>query len=209
MALAYYLENMISTDLQAIFELMSRFPALWWVCGGWALDLYLNRITRPHKDIDITILRPAQVHLHDYLTGWTLDVAANGTLEPWQPDNYIELPRHIIWCQNLDHKPDFLEILLNEGDEQYFYFRRNQAIRRERAKAFSQSTHGLPFLAPEIVLLYKSKTPDDDDTMLDFTNTLPHLNHEQRDWLCGALRQQYDLHPWLDKMETITDDLHP
>jgi hypothetical protein len=29
----------------------------WWVAGGWALDLFLGRQTRPHKDLDVGILR--------------------------------------------------------------------------------------------------------------------------------------------------------
>jgi hypothetical protein len=27
----------------------------YWVFGGWAVDLYAGRVTRPHSDIDVAI----------------------------------------------------------------------------------------------------------------------------------------------------------
>ncbi len=27
----------------------------WYVCGGWALDLFLGRVTRAHKDVDVAV----------------------------------------------------------------------------------------------------------------------------------------------------------
>ncbi len=41
-------------EIQCIFDQMSLH---WWIAGGWALDLHLNRITREHDDIDVVILR--------------------------------------------------------------------------------------------------------------------------------------------------------
>ena len=193
---------MISTELQAILDLMSDFPAPWWVCGGWSLDLYRNHRTRPHKDVDITIWRSDQTLLHDFLADWTLQVAHDGKLEPWKPGTIIELPLHIIWCTNPNFEPAFLEILLNEVDDCYFYFRRNQNIKLEREKAFTTTENGVPILAPEITLLYKSKTPDENDTIADFTNTLPYLDREQAEWLRRALQLQYDEHPWLRTIES-------
>jgi uncharacterized protein (DUF952 family) len=34
-------------------EAMAGFAHLWWVAGGWALDLFLGRKTRPHADLEI------------------------------------------------------------------------------------------------------------------------------------------------------------
>src|SRR6266850_3822482 len=52
--------------------------------------------------------------LQAYLAGrgWHLQIAHQGTLTDWQPGEYVELPRHGIWCQNPAAEPDFLEILL-------------------------------------------------------------------------------------------------
>jgi hypothetical protein len=37
--------------------LLSVLRAPWWVAGGWALDLYLGKVTRVHKDLDVGIFR--------------------------------------------------------------------------------------------------------------------------------------------------------
>jgi hypothetical protein len=38
-------------------EVMSSYPGYWGVAGGWALDLFLNRKTREHGDLEIVALR--------------------------------------------------------------------------------------------------------------------------------------------------------
>ena len=38
---------------------MDGFPAPWFVSGGWAIDLFLGRVTRDHSDIEIGIYRRA------------------------------------------------------------------------------------------------------------------------------------------------------
>jgi len=37
-------------------SVMIGFPSRWWIAGGWVLDLFLSRKTRPHADLKISIL---------------------------------------------------------------------------------------------------------------------------------------------------------
>jgi hypothetical protein len=55
----------------------------------------------------------------------------------------------------------------------------------------------IPYLAPEIQLLYKAKgrRPKDE---ADFMHTLPALDRERRQWLRNALTMAHPRHPWLD-----------
>ena len=41
--------------------------AQWGVAGGWAIDLFLNKETRPHKDIEVAILRRDQLVIKEEL----------------------------------------------------------------------------------------------------------------------------------------------
>jgi hypothetical protein len=51
--------------------------------GGWALDLFLDRETRRHDDLDVALLRRDQGAPHDHLRGWDLRYAtAEHALEP-------------------------------------------------------------------------------------------------------------------------------
>jgi hypothetical protein len=38
-------------------QLLASVKSRWWVAGGWALDLFVGSRSRPHKDLDIGILR--------------------------------------------------------------------------------------------------------------------------------------------------------
>jgi hypothetical protein len=54
---------------------MRGFEPDWFVAGGWAIDLFLEKTTRPHEDIEIAIFRKNQLALQDYLDGWLLKKA--------------------------------------------------------------------------------------------------------------------------------------
>lgn len=43
-----------------------------WFFGGWAVDLWVGRLTRPHDDIDLLVWRNDEARVHDALEagGW-------------------------------------------------------------------------------------------------------------------------------------------
>jgi hypothetical protein len=188
------------TEIQKVGPLLSDLSCQWFVCGGWAIDLFLNRVTRSHKDIDIAISRNDQFKLRDYLLqrGWNLEIAINGQLIPWADSEWLALPVHTIWCKNDKYNPNFIEILLNEIDDNQFRFRRDQSITLKRERMSFKSTIELPVLSPEIVLLYKSNSHEEHDT--DFQNTIGSLGGESRVWLKDALNKLFVQHPWADRL---------
>jgi hypothetical protein len=76
-------------------------------------------------------------------------------------------------------EPDFLEPLLDEIDDRFYRFRRDQAVTLGLNEAFIRASSGLPILAPEIALLYTSKDLDA-KSWADFHAALPALDAEQR-----------------------------
>lgn len=189
-------------DVTSVAQVMQDFPHLWFVSGGWAIDLYVERLTRPHKDVDLAIWRRDQRALHTYLTGsgWKLEKACEGLLEPWMEDEFVELPVHTIWCKNANAQPDFFEVLFNEADSRQFFFRRNIAITQPVREAIIQLASGLRILAPEIVLLYKANNHLLEGNRSDFEIVLPFLNSERRTWLREALDEVYPGHSWFSRL---------
>jgi hypothetical protein len=124
-------------------------------------------------------------------------------MSDWPDGQYLELPRHGIWCRNPAALPDFLEVLLNEIDDQTFRFRRDQAVTRALDDAFVWAPDGLPILAPEIVLLYKSSSLEPDNWS-DFRSVLPALSTSRRAWLQASLARHDPGHPWLRELDTPT-----
>lgn len=183
---------------EEIAQLLSGFARPWWICGGWALDLFLGRETRCHDDLDVALLRHDQLALFHHLRGWGLYYATPAhTLEPWD-GRRLELPIHGIWARR-SAEPDAswtCEFLLNEERDGEWVFRRDEAVRRS-LEEISDERNGVPFLRPEIVLLYKSseRSPKNDT---DFAAVRPRLSREASLWLRAALERCDDRHPWID-----------
>ena len=187
--------------IESIATLLIPLPIKWGFCGGWAIDLFLNHITRLHKDVDIAILRTDQRLIFDFLhqRGWTLEQAVDGKLIPIQEGEILTPPVHTIWCRNAGTHPGFLEVLLNESEGDQFLFRRDHSIRCPLNQAFVTSPSGFPILAPEITLLYKSKALSPIGHS-DFQAVLPLLDAPRRQWLAQALRKLSPGHEWLNNM---------
>jgi hypothetical protein len=183
-------------EVRRVGALLGDLRCEWYVCGGWALDLFLGRVTRAHKDVDIAVARRDQLDVQGYLRrrGWRLEQAAHGRLSPWEEGEELRTPLHGVWCSNGAHAPDFFELLLNEIDDETFRFRRDPAVTLPRARMSFRSPTGTPVLAPEIVLLYKSNSPDEHGG--DFQNAAPALSAGARAWLKAALAKVRPGHPW-------------
>ena len=73
--------------------------------------------------------------------------------------------------------------LLKAGD---FEYARTREIKRELNKAILFSD-GVPYLSPEMCLLYKSTDTEREGYQQDFELACKAMNSEQREWLKNAL----------------------
>jgi len=191
-----------------VAALLADFQRPWFVAAGWAVDLYLGRVTRQHKDLEIAILRRDQHALRRYLKDWEFKKVkrvsgGEGRLEPWPEGESLELPTHEIHAHRVGGGLTRLEILLNECSGQDWIFRRNPEITRPVSLIGLRSQIGVPFFAPEIVLLYKAKNPKADDEA-DFNKVAPLLDEEPRAWLQSAIETCHPGHPWLRHLQALT-----
>ena len=178
---------------------MAGFSRPWFLAGGWAIDLWLGRVTRHHEDAEIAIFREDQAEIRRHLAGWTFDKVAD-TPEghralSWREEERLELPIHEIHARGVAGDLRDLEILLNESDRDVWRFRRDQRVTLPISEA-GLFMAGIPILAPEIVLLFKAKTPRPRDEP-DFRNALARLTPAGRTWLRGALEMAHPGHPWI------------
>jgi hypothetical protein len=75
--------------------------------------------------------------------------------------------------------------------------RRDPSIRRPIADAIDRDSRGIPYLAPEIVLLFKAKHAAREKDAADFARAVPMLEVQRRRWLAGALRIVHPGHDWI------------
>lgn len=183
-------------EIRAVAAVLRDLGAPWAVAGGWALDLALGRVTRAHGDVDVAVFRDDQGALRAALPGWRFQVAAGGVLTPWEPGVWLELPAHEVHVRPPAGAPGpALELLLNEREGADWVYRRDPAVRLPLARAIREVPGGVRVLAPEVVLLYKSKAPRPAD-QADFLAARPLLDAEGRAWLRDALLRARPDHLW-------------
>ncbi|MGM0867371.1 MAG: nucleotidyltransferase domain-containing protein [Bacillota bacterium] len=111
---------------ESITSLMGGFNKTWFVAGGWAIDLFIGKETREHKDIEIAVFRKDQLYLKHFLKDWEFQKVIKGEFHPWK-DEFLELPVHEIHGAN-KLNGDKIEVLLNETQESDWKFRRDFRI---------------------------------------------------------------------------------
>jgi len=172
----------------------------WWIAGGWAIDLWLGRRTRDHADLDIATLRRSQRAFWERLGDWDLHLGtAPDVVEPWSARGDVPPPLHAVWCRPSPTNEWAFEVLLNDSDETHWLFRRNHAVRMPLTDIARMSDDGVPYLVPEIVLLYKAKNVREHDAV-DFEVALPSLDAPQRAWLRDSIETVHPGHPWLERL---------
>ncbi len=185
--------------VRQVTAILRDFPRPWFVAGGWALDLFLGRETRTHDDIEVAIFRRDQEAIWRHLSDWVMEKIALGggdaKRQPWRGE-WLAPPIHEIHATAKGGEFRELEILLGEAWADTWRFRRNLAVTRPVADIGLRTPESVPFLAPEIVLLYKAKNPRPNDEQ-DFRTALPALPAERRQWLRASLAVVHPGHPWI------------
>jgi hypothetical protein len=179
--------------LEAAVALFAGAPFRWWISGGVALELHVGRSWRPHDDTDAGICRQDVSDLHDVLDGWDVHVAAAGTLRPWRGEP-LDAERHEnnLWCRRSVGAPWEIDMTIGEGDADRWVYRRDPTVHLAWDEAVLADPHGVPYLAPEIQLLFKAKgLRAKDDT--DAREVVPILGVARRDRLRTWLPRD---HPW-------------
>jgi len=171
--------------------IMNKYGYPWFIAGGWAIDLFLNRETREHEDIEIGIYRKNQMQLYRYFgkqKKYYIDNTSHiGKKERrvWNKE-YLRLPIHEVY---VEYEGLEIEVLLNEKYEDNWIYRLNEKIKLNEEKAILYNEKEIPFLCPEIVLLHKSKHMRDKD-IADISNASKKMDESQKKWLMDNIEDK-------------------
>lgn len=195
-------------------------------CGGFAIELFLNRTIRKHGDIDVSAYWQDRdkIILFMQSLGWDVYEMCGGGIAHHITDinNQIRAKRNIfcfkdgcslvklspqgetdIYYLDFDHggqiKLDFIEFLFNNHNADSFLYAQNENITLPISKAI-MAHNGIPYLAPELILLYKSTDTEREGYQLDYDSAMAQMSAEQKKWLHTALRVMNPSgHKWLEK----------
>ena len=132
----------------------------WWIAGGWALDLFVGRQTRVHTDIEISVYRGDEDKVRERLKGWEFFVAKDGTLTPLAAGK--PLPADGTCASGVASAAAIRGSSRSSSRSGRTDAGSTGATRRigVHEKDIGRFTNdGIPYVRPEIQLLYKSKGP--------------------------------------------------
>ncbi|MFD5071214.1 nucleotidyltransferase domain-containing protein [Streptomyces sp. NPDC058369] len=193
--------------LDGAVRLLAPLRAPWWISGGYAVELAVGRAYREHADIDVLLLRRDQSEAQRVLAGWEWWAAdPPGTLRPWCPGEILPAGVHDIWCRPGPDEPWRLQFMLDDADGEDWVFRRDARVRLPLERLGRVSEGGIPYLATEVQLLYKSKSRRPKDEQ-DFEAALPVLDDRQRAWLAETITLVEGAdHPWAARLRAALAD---
>jgi len=168
----------------------------WWIAGGWALDLFLDKVGRHHADLDIGVFRRDIVDVLAALPEWECFEARGGALTRLAPGAAPRADVHSLWCRPAGTAEWVFEIMLDASDGDSWLFRREPLIRRPLSTLTRVGASGIRYLAPEIQLLYKAKAVRPND-QADFDRVVPRLDEVAGSWLRDSLAKTSPGHAWL------------
>lgn len=91
----------------------------------------------------------------------------------------------------------FIEFLFNDKSDNSFLYARNHDVSLALSQAIL-SRRGIKYLAPEIVLLYKSTDTVREGYQLDYDLAMERMSPEQKEWLMAALKTMSPAgHKWI------------
>ena len=152
----------------------------WAVAGGWAIELFVGHHVRDHQDLEVAVARADADRLHVQFAGWELFFPSPGAMTLWHAGDPLPADQHQLWC-----KRDGVwthEIFFEDIRDGVLRYRRDPSITLPVDEAILRTADGIPYVAPQLQLLYKRKAmrPRDHE---DFAAALPLLTDTQRDWL--------------------------
>ncbi|GAB1641584.1 nucleotidyltransferase domain-containing protein [Krasilnikovia sp. MM14-A1259] len=180
-----------------IAQRLAGLTAPWYVAAGWAIDLFTGGVPRDHEDLEIAV--PAQhfASVPPLLPGCEFWVPqGEGRLAPMSAQT-LAGESHQTWAYERAAGVWRLDVFREPHDGDVWICRRDEArVRRPYAEIIRHTGDGIPYLAPEVVLLFKAKAARAKDER-DLARALPLMTSAQRGWLRDALAVVHPGHAWL------------
>jgi hypothetical protein len=167
----------------------------WCVTAGWAIDLFLGRQTREHEDLEVAIPDTAWPQVRDRLDDLEFVVAGDGL---WELSETSLAAHFQTWGRDSTgaFRVDFFRDV-HDGDT--WICKRETSIRRPYTELIRTTDDGIPYMSPEVVLLFKAKHARDKD-VADLEHCLPLLTADEVAFLADGIARIHPGHPWLERL---------
>ncbi|MET8828878.1 hypothetical protein ABZX40_05340 [Streptomyces sp. NPDC004610] len=167
----------------------------WYVAAGWALDLFRGEESRPHGDLEIAVPASGFAEIRDRFPGYVWDAVGSGRV--WAGAGAGELAAtYQTWLRDSSSGRYLFDVFREPHEGGTWICRRDESLRLPYGTIIERTADGIPYLIPELVLLFKAKAHRPKD-QADFDGILPLLGRARRDTLGVWLERIHPGHPWL------------
>ncbi|MDX2541403.1 nucleotidyltransferase domain-containing protein [Streptomyces sp. WI04-05B] len=183
---------------EQVAERLEGVAAPWCIAAGWALDLFRGRQSRPHGDVEIAVPAAAFPEIQSRFPEGVFDAVGSGRV--WAEAGAEALAAtHQTWLRDPASGRFLLDVFREPHEGGTWICRRDERLRLPYDAIVERTEDGIPYLAPELVLLFKAKAPRSKD-QADFDSVLPLLGRARRVVLAGWLERAHPGHPWLPEL---------
>ncbi|MFF7798409.1 nucleotidyltransferase domain-containing protein [Streptomyces olivaceus] len=179
---------------EQVAERLAGVGAPWCVVAGWALDLFRGGRSRAHGDLEISVPAAAFAEIRDRFPEYACDAVGSGRV--WADADAEALgATHQTWFRDPASGQFLFDVFREPHEGGTWIFRRDAGLRLPYDAVVERTADGIPYLAPELVLLFKAEGTRPKDEA-DFDGVLPLLGRDRRDALRGWLERTRPGHPW-------------
>ncbi|GAA3436889.1 hypothetical protein [Kutzneria kofuensis] len=114
-------------------------------------------------------------------------------------DKAVLAATHQTWLRDPQTENYLLDVFREPHDGDTWICRHDETIRLPYNDIIRHTDDGVPYLTPELVLLFKAKHARPKD-QTDFDGTVPQLTKAQRTTLAELIAHIYPEHRWLEDL---------
>jgi hypothetical protein len=191
---------------RVLADRLASLDVPWYVAAGWAIDLFLSGQPprhgvvggqpRVHGDVEIGVPADRFDAVAARFGDCDFFAVGDGHAVP-----YAEAPPgfHQTWARERATGRWRFDVFREPTGGDTWMFRRDAAIRLPYHRLIARTADGIPYLRPEVALLFKAKSPRQKDED-DFARVRPLLDPRQRRWLAASLAKVHPGHAWLTEL---------
>jgi hypothetical protein len=179
-----------------VAERMSSVAAPWYIAAGWALDLFSGGAAREHHDLEIAVPAGRFGEVVAAFPGFAWDVVGGGRIWPFPEEVAYH---HQTWLREPATGRYRLDVFREPHVGHRWVCRRDESITLPYDELILHTSEGIPYVIPEVALLFKAKDVRDKDEA-DFRRVLPAMDQPRISRLFRWLSQVHPGHPWLEKI---------
>jgi aminoglycoside-2''-adenylyltransferase len=171
----------------------------WCVAAGWAIDLFVGYERREHEDLEIAAPAHAFPRIQALLDDLEFYSTGDGEVRAIaeSPKRFAET--HQTWGLDRVAFEWRIDVFREPSVGGEWVCRRDEAIRLPYDELIEHSADGIPYVRPEVALLFKAKAarPKDEEDLRDVLSLLgPSRRALLHDWIAIV----HPGHAWLERL---------